>query len=68
MMGGRAFILLKVGRIGPESSEQAEIRIANLWKILSIDGRGGPRPPDWGEPRGCRFPWDMANLTHLSNL
>jgi hypothetical protein len=40
MMGGGAFILLKVGRIGPESSEYAEIRIANLWKILRICGFG----------------------------
>jgi hypothetical protein len=36
MMGGRAFILLKAGRIEPECSEHAEIRIANLQKILRI--------------------------------
>jgi hypothetical protein len=33
-MGGVAFILLKVGRVGPESSKQAEIRLANLRTIL----------------------------------
>jgi hypothetical protein len=34
MMGGGAFILLKVGREGPETAEQAEIRLAILLKIL----------------------------------
>jgi hypothetical protein len=34
MMGGAAFILLKVGRSGPESAKQAEIRLAILPKIL----------------------------------
>jgi hypothetical protein len=34
MMGGGAFILLKVGRKGPETAKQAEIRLANLLKIL----------------------------------
>jgi hypothetical protein len=34
MMSGGAFILLKVGCLGPESTKQAEIRLANLLKIL----------------------------------
>ena len=36
MMGGGAFILLKVGRPRPESAKQAEIRLAILLKILRI--------------------------------
>ena len=35
-MGGAAFILLKAGDSGPESSKQAEIRLAVLLKILHI--------------------------------
>jgi hypothetical protein len=35
-MGGGAFNWLKTGRIGVESAKQAQIRIADLWKILSI--------------------------------
>jgi hypothetical protein len=34
MMGGLAFFLLKAGRAGPESAKQAEIRLANLLKIV----------------------------------
>jgi hypothetical protein len=34
MMGGGAFILLKVGRSGPETAKQTEIRLAILRKIL----------------------------------
>jgi hypothetical protein len=41
MMGGGAFILLKVGRPRPESAKQAEIRLAILLKILHI-------APFWG--------------------
>jgi hypothetical protein len=46
-MGGGAFNWLKTGRIGAQSAKQAEIRLADLWKILSIvatEGRheGGP--------------------------
>jgi hypothetical protein len=43
MMGGRAFILLKVGRGGPKSSKQTEIRLAYLLKILRIS-RFGTKP------------------------
>jgi hypothetical protein len=50
MMGGGAFLLLKVGRNGPESAKQAEIRLAILPKILSIGRPGGPSP----SPRGGR--------------
>jgi hypothetical protein len=34
MMGGEASILLKVGRPGPETAKQVEIRLAILPKIL----------------------------------
>jgi hypothetical protein len=46
-MGGRAFLLLKAGDSRPESSKQAEIRLAILLKILRIppaseaEGQGG---------------------------
>jgi hypothetical protein len=40
MMGGRAFILLKVGPGGPKSVKQAEIRLAYLLKILRISCLG----------------------------
>jgi len=50
MMGGGAFILLKAGRYWPESAKQAEIRLANLLKILQIARSRGwkPRCKDWG--------------------
>ena len=48
-MGGGAFILLKSGQIGPESTKQAEIRLANLLKILTIAATG---PKTAGEDRG----------------
>ena len=35
-MGGGAFLLLKAGDSRPESSKQAEIRLAILLKILHI--------------------------------
>jgi len=38
-MGGRAFILLKVGCIGPKSTKQVEIRLVDLATILRIVGR-----------------------------
>jgi len=41
MMGGGAFILLKVSHCWPETAKQAEIRLANLLKILWIAGFGG---------------------------
>ena len=37
-MAGVAFILLKAGRRRPESTKQAEIRLAILLKILPIAG------------------------------
>jgi hypothetical protein len=47
-MSGGAFILLKSGQNGPETAKQAEIRLANLQKILGIGASGGlkrsPRP------------------------
>jgi len=36
MMGGGAFILLKSGRAGPETTKRAKIRLAILLKILHI--------------------------------
>jgi hypothetical protein len=44
MMGGGAFILLKVGRPWPESAKQAEIRLAILLKILHIAPFWGAKP------------------------
>jgi hypothetical protein len=41
MMGDGAFIPLKAGRGPPESWEQAEIRLANLRRILWIGRREG---------------------------
>jgi hypothetical protein len=41
MMGDGAFIPLKAGRGPPESWEQAEIRLANLRRILWIGPREG---------------------------
>jgi len=40
-MGGEAFLLLKAGDFRPESSKQAEIRLAILLKILRNLGSGG---------------------------
>jgi hypothetical protein len=36
MMGGGAFILLKGGEAGPETTKRAKIRLAILLKILRI--------------------------------
>jgi hypothetical protein len=41
-MRGSAFNWLKTGRIGAESAKQPEIRLADLWKILSIAGETEP--------------------------
>ena len=48
MMGGGAFILLKGGPAGPESTQQAENRVVVLRKILQIAcfGAIGPRKGD----------------------
>jgi hypothetical protein len=43
MMGGGRFILLKAGRRGAESAQQAEVRLADLLKILRIC-RGAAKP------------------------
>jgi|SRR5665213_2927531 len=65
-MGGRPFILLKAGSRGLESAKLAEIRVANLPKILTIgrhrlrkflaSGAGYILWLWWPE-----FPRDMAN-------
>jgi len=39
MIGGGAFILLKIGRKGAESAKQAETRFAPLRTILAIPGK-----------------------------
>jgi hypothetical protein len=49
MMGGGAFILLKVGQPWPETAKQAEIRLANLLKILRIAGFGGENTSQGGK-------------------
>jgi hypothetical protein len=72
MMGGGAFVLLKGGRAGPESSNQVEICLASLLKILCIGRSARPNLLSrQGGPRtemmlvGLNFsaiPRDMANL------
>jgi hypothetical protein len=66
MMGGGAFIRLKVGHPWPESAKQAEIRLANLLKILYVADSGGENPSPRIERTcdGCipRFPLGMPNL------
>jgi hypothetical protein len=62
MMGGGACDWLKTGRIRAKTAEQAEIRLADLQKILSIvraPGRRGRRGPL--TPRYRFFPVKMAN-------
>jgi hypothetical protein len=65
MMGGGAFVLLKVGRPWPESGKQPEIRLAGLLKILAI---GAPKPFGKTSERcifgACRrCPLGMTNLS-----
>jgi hypothetical protein len=50
-MGGGGFIPLKAGRARPESAKQAEIRLANLLKILRIAGFWKPKP--WRGRKRC---------------
>jgi hypothetical protein len=66
MMGGVAFILLKAASRRPQSRKQAEIRLAELLKILSIRRFPGrkflaesPRYMRW--LHCMEFPDDMAN-------
>jgi hypothetical protein len=44
MMGGGAFDLLKTGRRRPESTKQAQVRLAILLKILQIFPRPEAKP------------------------
>jgi hypothetical protein len=55
MMSGGTFLLLKAGYSGPESSKQAEIRLANLLKILRNFGSAGQYPSPMRETTcdGC---------------
>jgi hypothetical protein len=57
MMGGGAFLLLKAGDSRPESSKQAEIRLAILLKILGIRlfWRRKPSPRAEGTCNGCIY-------------
>jgi hypothetical protein len=71
-MSGGGFIPLKAGGARPESAKQAEIRLANLLKILSIGGFGGQSP--WPGRNRCiiaisaRFLPDMANLPVIAGF
>jgi hypothetical protein len=53
MMGGGAFDWLKTGRISTKSAKQAEIRLANLQKILSIV------QPQWANRRPVNQPLSL---------
>jgi hypothetical protein len=53
MIGGGAFILLKVDRIRPESAKQTEVRLASLLKILGIARSGEPKPSPRSEKSGA---------------
>jgi hypothetical protein len=53
-MSGGAFILLKSGQNGRESAKQAEIRLANLLKILGI---GASRGYETLAEAGKNMPW-----------
>jgi hypothetical protein len=55
-MGGGAFKLLKSGRERPESTNQVEICLANLLKILAIARRG--------VQNGWRGPGDNMRRLH----
>jgi hypothetical protein len=58
MMGDGAFILLKGGRAGPESTKRAKIRLAILLKILHIvpsEGRNRPANIEKGTWKGCIY-------------
>jgi hypothetical protein len=70
MMGGGRFILLKAGRRGAESAQQAEVRLADLLKILCIC-RGAANLLAEGETHmrwlcGCGFPRGMANRPQIA--
>jgi hypothetical protein len=73
MMGGGAFIRLKVGRLGPESAKQTEIRLAILPKILWIGGVGRPKTLANGAKDmqwSCfhQLPLDMANFAWIGHI
>jgi hypothetical protein len=67
-----AFILLKAGRAGPKTAKQAEIRLANLLKILRIAGSGGQSRSRGGKGAQSsysrRFLPDMANLPGITGF
>jgi hypothetical protein len=57
MMGGGAFDWLKTGRISTKSAKQAEIRLADLQKILSIATTLWPR----GNGRAANQPLSLIS-------
>ena len=61
-MGRGAFILLKVGGPGPESTKQAEIRLAILLKILPIDDSEGRSPRHGREISGGCIDCDFRGI------
>jgi len=70
-MGGAAFDLLKTGRSGPESAKQAEIRLADLLKILRIAWSQAPSRPAMAQEDTLRLYWrrfrpDMANSGRIA--
>jgi hypothetical protein len=71
-MGGGAFILLKVGSAGPESTKQVEIRLANLQKILHIARsevlKPSPRPERACDSSTCGDFGHMANCPQTPAL
>jgi hypothetical protein len=77
MIGGGAFLLLKTGSNGPESSEQAEIPLAGSATILAFGfprGLGSvaqkPRRSENCSQRlkRCRIPPIMANASNFAFL
>jgi hypothetical protein len=67
MMGGGAFILLKVGQSCRKTAKQAEIRVAGLPTILSrLRSKRRNSPEARAVVVGCRqIPWDMDNLSKI---
>jgi hypothetical protein len=72
MMGGGAFILLKAGGDEPESTKQAEIRLASLLKILRFAGFDGRNLLAGWNPHAVvvsvRLPRDMANSPGIARF
>jgi hypothetical protein len=65
MMGGVAFTLLKAGGAGPKSTNQVEIRLASLPKILGIIAQALNFPR--GSGRDVRLFLFAAISAHMAN-